>query len=805
MSTMRSINESQEHIRGELHAALGAAGLDYSPAAADALALLLADAMASRVDRAEVEERIARDPRLHELAWALAGKQLGFGTALVEFGAGSQLGDVTIGDIAGRDVVKINVIVPQQITSPRQFYDVRGLPNPYPGMKTLEQEQQALLVGRDTEIKEAIKHLTSPGEEKALCFITGVSGSGKSSFAYAGLVPALETRYGEDAQTLWGRKTVRRAHFRPSSQPIYALLIALRTLGLPTQELAANQLVVEPQRLLSFLREHTPPEQVNVLVIDQFEELFNEADPEQRNALLAMLSGLQAVTSPNLAAVRTHVIITLRVDYTGRLFDEKSLYKELKQAVELRALQKEALLELIVAPLRGTSKQFQPELLEQLLNDAGQHAGCLPLLQGTLRALWNSGWLELANYTSLTATINAEANQIYSYTGPGGSPRSKEEQSAIIDMMLRMVKVSAEDPSRYSRRQRSYAQLTDGDPKRRQLCEQLIAGRLLVASRGRNSEEVMVDIIHEALITSWDTLNQAVVSEYSNLLNRERFEAAVAEWREKGESPTLLLTGLRLAEAGALAARNDTCMRGEAAQAFFNQSKRQAELVQRRADIVRLVGGVAGAGLGYSLGFTVLLGVSQLFDPNRMIFLSELPQYALLSALYMFSVGTLVGLALSLALWLAPGRVARDAVAGVLETTTKPTTWPRWVVTMLAGATFSALGIMLFLFGPLQQQSPPVHPIVAGALTGALLGAAVAQEQRRRVGTLTLAGSIGLWIFAVINNLFFDDGTKVSLLEAMMATGRGLNPFAGLLGGAILGALMGLGFYVADAVDRMPS
>ena len=38
---------------------------------------------------------------------------------------------------------------------------------------------------------------TKAGAERTLLFVTGASGSGKSSFAQAGLLPALESHYQE--------------------------------------------------------------------------------------------------------------------------------------------------------------------------------------------------------------------------------------------------------------------------------------------------------------------------------------------------------------------------------------------------------------------------------------------------------------------------------------------------------------------------------------------------------------------------------------------------------------------------------
>jgi hypothetical protein len=784
----------------------GAASSELDPAAGNLVALLN-QMMAGVISRQEAVTLIEAKPELLRAVNSLAGRTLHAGAASISFGSGSQTGDISIGNVAGRDIIEIKVMLPAKITSPEQFYDVRGLPNPYLGMRPYSEQNHALFVGREREVAHAVDGLTEPGARRVLCTITGVSGSGKSSFALAGLVPGLTAAYGAQ------QKRLCVARFRPLSYPLDVLVAALPALGSPFRGLEAAHLANKPGYLASLIAEQTPHDQANVLVIDQFEELFLLSLLEQR---VPMIRLLEEMVAANVA--RTHILITLRSDFYGELLQSEVLADALQKRgagviVVLRTPTEDTLKRIIQHPLTrsGHGKRFEAALLDQLAAEAIT-AGSLPLLQEALRAIWERGSLTSANHGALTDAIKNHAEIVFTYqAGQAGAPeRTSEEKTALTALLLSLVQVfESGDQRRYIRQHRDYNALIEHQPSWRPLCEQLIAARLLQTSDEQGV--VSVELTHEALLTHWPTLGQALKEQEQTLEWRSRFKRALADWREDRADVTRLLSGPRLHEAETFANQQDVELISDEARAFLRQSQEQrlaqqqrAAAERRRAEIVRLMGGVAGAGLGYSLGFTVLLGVSQLFDPNRMVFLSELPQYALLSALYMFSVGTLVGLALSLALWLTPGRVARDAVAGVLGTATKPTTWPRWVVTMLAGATFSALGITLFLFGPLQQQSPPVHPIVAGALMGALLGAAVAQEQRRRVGALTLAGSIGLWIFAVINNLFFDDGTKVSLLEAMMATGRGLNPFAGLLGGALLGALMGLGFYVVDAADRAP-
>jgi len=228
-------------------------------------------------------------------------------------------------------------------------YDVAGLPNPYLGLASFTYEMRGRYAGRAKQVAEAMSKLTTPGEERVALFVTGASGSGKSSFAHAGLVPALERHYGRL------RKEPRWADFRPSRFPLAGLARALVALGLP-DALSADPLSTlgTPEDFNRFVQERTPHGQVNLVVIDQFEELFTQSDPVQREVLFAILAG--AGPFPEL---RTHLIATVRADYLPELFDDRGLFTLLKdRSVDLRAMTKEELKEAIERPLQEQNERL---------------------------------------------------------------------------------------------------------------------------------------------------------------------------------------------------------------------------------------------------------------------------------------------------------------------------------------------------------------------------------------------------------------------------------------------------------------
>jgi hypothetical protein len=143
--------------------------------------------------------------------------------------------------------------------------------------------------------------------------VEGTSGSGKSSFVKAGLVPAIRGGWVEGAPSRW-----RVAQMRPGKEPLRQLALALvrafRWQDAPgklteveaalRQETGLRDLVFQKMEGHSFL-----------LVIDQFEEIFtlSEGNPGLHRHLEALL--LRAIEGNG----PFHLITTIRSDFLGHM------------------------------------------------------------------------------------------------------------------------------------------------------------------------------------------------------------------------------------------------------------------------------------------------------------------------------------------------------------------------------------------------------------------------------------------------------------------------------------------------------
>jgi formylglycine-generating enzyme required for sulfatase activity len=510
---------------------------------------------------AEQEGRVADDNELHDTP-----------PGSVQTGGGSYVaGGVTLeqGDFIGRD----KIIYTEDLS-----YNVAGLPNPYLGLMAFQYQDRLAFGGRKRAVQEAVEKITRPGARQAVLFVTGASGSGKSSFALAGLLPELEAYYQARG------KEVRWVVLRPSANPVAMLADAFQQIRLA--DISPSELqCLAPEAFWQFVRERTGPSQVNLLVIDQFEEVFTQSNQAEGQWLLDCLGCLH-----DFELTRSHVILTLRSDFLDKVFTFPPIWEMAKNALELRGMTQAEIREAIQQPLlaaRDTpgyvGKRFEPLLLDTLAGDAGEDAAYLPLLQITLYRLWQNGRLAADRYHQLTDAISEHAELVYAWADYASSApvkaRTADERAALIDILLSLVRVSPDDDPRHDVRfRREKAEVENGSPVRAQIIADLISARLLSVSTAVSAGKTIewIDIIHESLLNNWPRLRQAIADQRDTLRQRARFESYLAEWAGSDHSDGYLLAEIRLAEAEKLDSQKDVALNSPEAQAFLKRSMEKA-------------------------------------------------------------------------------------------------------------------------------------------------------------------------------------------------------------------------------------
>jgi energy-coupling factor transporter ATP-binding protein EcfA2 len=302
---------------------------------------------------------------------------------------------------------------------------------PYRGLETFDEDHAEFFFGRERDIQRVTEKL------KAARFLAvlGPSGSGKSSLVRAGVIPSL--RRG----ALPGSKDWEIRVLRPSADPITALAAKIKTLNSEaTMKSLCDDMLADPKTLhreAALALTLKPQIKQIVWVIDQFEEVFTLCAGEaERSQFLANI--LFASSIPDGPCV---TLLTMRADFYGKC----AAYPELSARIAAQQflvspMDLEMLREAIEEPARRVGLQFQPGLVDAILQDVENQPGSLPLLEHALLELWNrrSGtMLTLDGYQKsggVEGAIAKTAEEIFKSFTP-------DEQSIVRRIMLRLTQL----------------------------------------------------------------------------------------------------------------------------------------------------------------------------------------------------------------------------------------------------------------------------------------------------------------------------------------------------------------------------
>ncbi|NET81162.1 MAG: TIR domain-containing protein [Moorea sp. SIO1F2] len=409
---------------------------------------------------------------------------------------------------------------------------------PYPGMTPFSEENSDRFFGRDQEIKQLLQHL----RHHNFVSVIGPSGSGKSSLVFAGLIPYLKNLKGsglfED-----GKWLIRK--IRPGEKPLTALKTELGSdLADPTLAVTTALATQDNTRRL-------------LLVVDQFEEVFTQAEQEAE-LFQKVLLGLLEIPD-------CYVILTVRADFYPELM-ESMLWDQIQRSrLEIVPLNGEGLREAITKPAEKVKVFIESVLVERLVADAAEEPGVLPIVQEAMVWLWEKlerRFLPFRAYDTLVLTST-------SYEKIDGSNRkglqavianhadstviklSKEEQQIAWRIFLRLIQFG--EGRADTRRQQSVEQLKalGENPELFDRTLYFLAeNRLLTLNAGKDGSSINVDIAHEALIEGWPALQWRLEKRREAEQTRRRLMRQVQDWVNLGKGKGGLLDETELAEAG---------------------------------------------------------------------------------------------------------------------------------------------------------------------------------------------------------------------------------------------------------------
>lgn len=406
-------------------------------------------------------------------------------------------------------------------TAPAQ--SVPLIAEPYRGLQSYESGDAEWFFGREALTEQTVDQIAAALASPAprLVAVVAPSGAGKSSLLRAGVIPAVLSRGVPGVEGAW-----RAGLITPGASPSAAWDAAT-----------------------------SADEQNALVVIDQFEELFQPDVPESERT--AFLEHVLSTAAPE-AQVPTVVIIGLRADFYGAAARYPALAAAMQTAQVLVTPMDEAQLRrAITEPAQRAGATVDPELVELLIRELvprgsldAHDAGALPLLSHALRATWEAARgrnLSVADYLAcggISGAVQQTAERIFTQLAPA-------DQDLARRVFVRLVSI---DPMSavMARRHVDHDDLpaAGAGASLERVLHQFVGGRLLTA------HEDSVEISHEALLSSWGRLREWLDADRTALRLQRRLEGVARNWLDSGYDAALLLRGAQLVAAQELLAQN---------------------------------------------------------------------------------------------------------------------------------------------------------------------------------------------------------------------------------------------------------
>ncbi|MCC6832537.1 MAG: protein kinase [Thermoleophilia bacterium] len=530
----------------ELRSALRGAGLEVwepSPGADDIAEALRASASCVVLvgaqglgDWAREPLSIAQDVALRDRAYRIGAALLPgcpdpFGPGMA-FLAGRRWADLRLGT-ADRDGRRELVRLVREEPPPPPGDGVSDV-SPYPGLAPFGERDAGVFVGREDEVAMLLERLRG----RRFLAVVAPSGSGKTSLLHAGLLPALRE---DPAGTDW-----RIAAFAPGTRPLAALSAAVAPLVSLRDRPQAGALGTDPSALRRALEDTLPADGSDariLLLVDQFEEVFTLAEPDERGAFLDAL-----VDVATLPGGRVWVVAAMRADFYQHCAEHGAL-RDLVASNQflLGPMGPAALRRAIEVPARRSGLVLETGLTRHILNDLAGRPGALPLLQHLLLELWHrrrGRELTLEAYAAsggVEGALARRADTVHAELTP-------QQQALARRILLRLTQPG--EGTEDTRRRAELRELVT-DPAEHADVDAVVgaftAARLLTTSRDASTGRPTVEVAHEALIRGWPRLRRWIADEREALVAQHRLTQAADEWERADRDEGHVYRGARLA------------------------------------------------------------------------------------------------------------------------------------------------------------------------------------------------------------------------------------------------------------------
>jgi uncharacterized protein YjbI with pentapeptide repeats len=244
---------------------------------------------------------------------------------------------------------------------------------------------------------------------------------------------------------------------------------------------------------------------------------------------------LQSLADAVTNAPNFTLVFTLRDDFWSKLQnnvhdDDFRPLLERYRPQPLVGMTRDRLKAAITEPVAKLNVEFEGGLVDRLVQDVGNDAGSLPLLQLVLDLLWqhqeprlltNKAYEAICGEKGLKIVLANMADKIYD--GYVKQDRVKE----FKQVLLRLVTLG-DGNTPNTRRIATHADI--GADNWQKIVVPLSTERLLKTSVDEKNQEETVEIIHETLIQSWQRLTGWIEDSRQELKRIREIEKAAIEW-----------------------------------------------------------------------------------------------------------------------------------------------------------------------------------------------------------------------------------------------------------------------------------
>ena len=414
--------------------------------------------------------------------------------------------------------------------------------NPYVGLAAFQERDSVRFFGREHEITALMGQL----HNHSMVTVTSASGTGKSSFVRAGVLPAL-ARSGQR----WEWFIVR-----PGRQPLEALA---RVLEQVTPTGSANggdrgggptgaSLAAAPGALGTALRARCHERRTRiVLFVDQFEELYTMG--AVRGVRERFVRCLEAVGDDASSPLR--VVLSMRSDFLDRVAEDRAFMNEITHGLWLLPpMARDQLRRALLQPLSdvGYALEDRDRLTETILDTLESTRVPLPLLQFTAAHLWDlrdreRKCISAASYEALggvAGALSVQADKVLAGLSAQELRLARIVFTSLVTEERTRAIVSLEE----------LRALTPEGAQLEALVQRLAEARLLLLETDVRTGEATAEICHESLIERWHTLGQWLSEDQEASAFRARLRDAARTWHKQDQSEGLLWRGQAADDAG---------------------------------------------------------------------------------------------------------------------------------------------------------------------------------------------------------------------------------------------------------------